>query len=69
MSQPQIFSQLTHILPQEQIKFEEPALKAIAKVADGSLRDALSLTDQAIAQTNGELSLLAVQDMLGLMEK
>ena len=67
MSQPQIVSQLTHILPQERIKFEELALKALAKAADGSMRDALSLTDQAIAQTNGELSLLAVQDMLGLM--
>ncbi|GMM82946.1 DNA polymerase III subunit gamma/tau [Pseudoalteromonas sp. MTN2-4] len=68
MSQSQIVSQLTHILPQEQIQFEEPALKALAKAADGSMRDALSLTDQAIAQTNAELTLAAVQDMLGLMD-
>ncbi|TMO53756.1 DNA polymerase III subunit gamma/tau [Pseudoalteromonas phenolica] len=68
MSQSQIVSQLTHILPQEQIQFEEPALKALAKAADGSMRDALSLTDQAIAQTNAQLTLAAVQDMLGLMD-
>lgn len=68
MSQSQIVSQLAHILPQEQIQFEEPALKALAKAADGSMRDALSLTDQAIAQTNAQLTLAAVQDMLGLMD-
>ena len=68
MSQSQIVSQLTHILPQEQIQFEEPALKVLAKAADGSMRDALSLTDQAIAQTNAQLTLAAVQDMLGLMD-
>ena len=68
MSQSQIVSQLTHILPQEQIQFEEPALKALAKAADGSMRDALSLTDQAIAQTNAQLTLAAVQEMLGLMD-
>ncbi|MFY8297761.1 DNA polymerase III subunit gamma/tau [Pseudoalteromonas sp. SS15] len=68
MSQSQIVSQLIYILPQEQIQFEEPALKALAKAADGSMRDALSLTDQAIAQTNAQLTLAAVQDMLGLMD-
>ncbi|MBD1584237.1 DNA polymerase III subunit gamma/tau [Pseudoalteromonas sp. S16_S37] len=68
MSQHDIISQLADILPKEQVKFEEPALQALAKAADGSMRDALSLTDQAIAQTNGDLTLVAVQQMLGLMD-
>ncbi|NOU49616.1 DNA polymerase III subunit gamma/tau [Pseudoalteromonas sp. JBTF-M23] len=68
MSQHDIIGQLADILPKEQVKFEEPALQALAKAADGSMRDALSLTDQAIAQTNGDLTLVAVQQMLGLMD-
>ncbi|ALU42326.1 DNA polymerase III subunit gamma/tau [Pseudoalteromonas rubra] len=68
MAQSQIVTQLSQILPQESVNFEEPALEVLAKAADGSMRDALSLTDQAIAQTNGQLSLPAVQQMLGLMD-
>ncbi|MEC4087195.1 DNA polymerase III subunit gamma/tau [Pseudoalteromonas rubra] len=68
MAQSQIVTQLSQILPQESVNFEEPALEVLAKAADGSMRDALSLTDQAIAQTNGELTLPAVQQMLGLMD-
>ncbi|TMP27973.1 AAA family ATPase [Pseudoalteromonas rubra] len=68
MAQSQIVTQLSQILPQESVNFEETALEVLAKAADGSMRDALSLTDQAIAQTNGELTLPAVQQMLGLMD-
>ncbi|MCG7533549.1 DNA polymerase III subunit gamma/tau [Pseudoalteromonas sp. OOF1S-7] len=68
MAQSQIVMQLSQILPQESVNFEETALEVLAKAADGSMRDALSLTDQAIAQTNGELTLPAVQQMLGLMD-
>ncbi|BBN82048.1 DNA polymerase III subunit gamma/tau [Pseudoalteromonas sp. A25] len=68
MSQHDIIGQLTDILPKEQVTFETQALQALAKAADGSMRDALSLTDQAIAQTNGDLTLVAVQQMLGLMD-
>ncbi|AZZ98625.1 DNA polymerase III subunit gamma/tau [Pseudoalteromonas sp. R3] len=68
MAQSQIVAQLSQILPQESVNFEETALEVLAKAADGSMRDALSLTDQAIAQTNGELTLPAVQQMLGLMD-
>ncbi|MCF6435116.1 DNA polymerase III subunit gamma/tau [Pseudoalteromonas sp. MMG022] len=68
MSQQEIITQLSDILPKEQVSFELPALQALAKAADGSMRDALSLTDQAIAQTNGALTLAAVQQMLGLMD-
>ncbi|WP_105259030.1 DNA polymerase III subunit gamma/tau [Pseudoalteromonas sp. T1lg88] len=68
LSVPQISTQLQHILGQEQIHYEDSALAVLAKAADGSMRDALSLTDQAIAQTNGQLVEEAVKDMLGLMD-
>ncbi|WP_462158608.1 DNA polymerase III subunit gamma/tau [Pseudoalteromonas sp. GB56] len=64
----QITTQLQNILSQEQIHFEQPALEVLAKAADGSMRDALSLTDQAIAQTNAQLQEGDVKDMLGLMD-
>ncbi len=64
----QITTQLQHILGQEQIHFEQQALEVLATAADGSMRDALSLTDQAIAQTNAQLHEAEVKDMLGLMD-
>ena len=68
MTQDQIVEQLQKVLPQEQVSFDPVALQTLAKAADGSMRDALSLTDQAIAQTNSNLTLAAVQSMLGLMD-
>ncbi|MEL0632827.1 DNA polymerase III subunit gamma/tau [Pseudoalteromonas carrageenovora] len=68
LSQSEIKTQLEHVLTHEQLSFENDALSIIAKAADGSMRDALSLTDQAIAQTNGDINNQAVQTMLGLMD-
>ena len=68
LSQAEIKQQLEHVLTHEQLNFDNDALSIIAKAADGSMRDALSLTDQAIAQTNGDIKNQAVQDMLGLMD-
>ncbi|KTD97713.1 DNA polymerase III subunit gamma/tau [Pseudoalteromonas sp. CR1] len=68
LSQSEIKTQLQHVLTQEQLSFDNDALSIIAKAADGSMRDALSLTDQAIAQTNGDINNQAVQAMLGLMD-
>ncbi|KTF14878.1 DNA polymerase III subunit gamma/tau [Pseudoalteromonas sp. H105] len=68
LSQPEILQQLEYVLNEEQLSFDEQALHIIAKAADGSMRDALSLTDQAIAQTNGNIQHQAVQSMLGLMD-
>ncbi|KJZ00722.1 DNA polymerase III subunit gamma/tau [Pseudoalteromonas ruthenica] len=68
LSVQQISTQLAHVLSQEQLDFEQPALAVLAKAADGSMRDALSLTDQAIAQTNGQLHEGPIKDMLGLMD-
>jgi DNA polymerase III subunit gamma/tau len=68
LSQSEIKSQLEHVLTEEQLSFDNDALSIIAKAADGSMRDALSLTDQAIAQTNGDINSPAVQAMLGLID-
>ncbi|PSJ48330.1 DNA polymerase III subunit gamma/tau [Zobellella taiwanensis] len=61
----QIDGQLRHILEREQLAFEPEATAALARAADGSLRDALSLTDQALAFGNGALRLAQVESMLG----
>src|SRR5471030_1008170 len=64
-----IISHLDNILGQEGIAFEQPALRLLAQGAHGSMRDALSLTDQAIAYAAGEVTLDAVQGMLGALDK
>ena len=64
----QIRDQLEHILNEEQVTHEPRALQLLARAADGSLRDALSLTDQAIASGDGVLSTLAVSTMLGTLD-
>src|SRR6202171_5529964 len=56
---------LKHVLTAEGIPFEEPALAQLAKAASGSLRDSLSLLDQAIAHGAGKVSALQVAEMLG----
>ena len=56
MTPEHIAGHLRHVLTQEGIPFEEPALWLLARAADGSMRDALSLTDQAIAFGNQTLS-------------
>jgi DNA polymerase-3 subunit gamma/tau len=69
LSRTQISQQLQHILTQEGISHEPEALAQLARAAQGSMRDALSLSDQAIAQGNGQVSLAIVTEMLGLMDK
>lgn len=65
----QIQGHLAHILGQEQIQYEKTALAQLARAAQGSIRDSLSLTDQAIAQGNNQVSLAVVSNMLGLLNK
>lgn len=64
----QIRHQLEHILKEEHIAHEPRALQLLARSADGSLRDALSLTDQAIASGDGQVSTDAVSTMLGTLD-
>ncbi|NMM28884.1 MAG: DNA polymerase III subunit gamma/tau [Glaciimonas sp.] len=64
-----IVNHLENILGQEQIPFELPALRLLAQGAQGSMRDGLSLTDQAIAYAAGKITLEAVQGMLGALDQ
>jgi DNA polymerase-3 subunit gamma/tau len=66
----QIEGQMSHILQAEGIGFEPGALQLLARAADGSLRDGLSLLDQAIAHTgSGQLDEPGVNAMLGTVER
>ena len=67
MDAEEISEQLSHILEQEKVEFEQGAVNAIAQLADGSLRDALSIVDQAISYSEGNLKEAAVRDMLGMI--
>ncbi|NBC22226.1 MAG: DNA polymerase III subunit gamma/tau [Gammaproteobacteria bacterium] len=58
---------LAEALGEEGVDFEEPALTTIAHAARGSMRDALSITDQAIAYGQGAVRAGEVADMLGLV--
>ncbi len=64
-----IVDHLSRILELENVPFEKPALRLLAQGAQGSMRDALSLTDQAIAYTAGHVTDEAVQDMLGALDQ
>ncbi|WP_374623902.1 DNA polymerase III subunit gamma/tau [Pandoraea sp.] len=64
-----IVSHLTNILGEEGIENEPQALRLLAKAASGSMRDALSLTDQAIAYAAGPLTETAVRGMLGAIDQ
>ena len=61
----QIAGQMRHILGAENIAYEDPAIEELARGADGSLRDGLSLLDQAIAYGGGSLHADDVRTMLG----
>ncbi|MGL4714127.1 MAG: DNA polymerase III subunit gamma/tau, partial [Shewanella sp.] len=69
LTQAEIGTQLNHILTQEQFPFDAEALTLLAKAANGSMRDALSLTDQAIAFGGGSVLLGQVQTMLGSIDE
>ncbi|OBX89433.1 DNA polymerase III subunit gamma/tau [Haemophilus sp. CCUG 66565] len=68
LDETQISQHLAHILTQENIPFEEPALIKLAKAAQGSIRDSLSLTDQAIAMGDRQVTNNVVSNMLGLLD-
>ncbi|MCJ8336914.1 MAG: DNA polymerase III subunit gamma/tau [Pseudomonadales bacterium] len=63
-----IVEHLKHVLSEEQVPFEEAALWLLARSADGSMRDALSLTDQSIAFGAGAISENDVRVMLGTID-
>lgn len=64
-----VLEHLGHVLAQENIASEPQALRLLARAARGSMRDALSLTDQAIAYGGGQLQEAAVRQMLGSADR
>ncbi len=64
-----IADRLAHILGEEGIPFEAPALALLAQAAQGSMRDSLSLLDQAVAFGGGRVRAAEVGDMLGTVER
>ncbi|WP_203141114.1 DNA polymerase III subunit gamma/tau [Marinobacter mangrovi] len=69
MTPEHIVGHLNYVLTEEGIPYEEPALWLLARAADGSMRDALSLTDQAIAFGNQKLAASDVSAMLGTIDQ
>src|SRR5690349_19402255 len=65
----QIVGQMRHILDAEGIAYEAPAIAELSRSADGSLRDGLSLLDQAIAYGAGSVRAADVRSMLGTIER
>jgi len=68
MPQPQIVGHLENVLKAETLEFERQGLRLIAAAASGSMRDALSLTDQAIAYSAGQVTEQAIRGMLGAID-
>ena len=68
MPVPLIVEHLEKVLASEKVDCETNALRVLAKAAQGSMRDALSLTDQAIAYAAGKVSEEAVRGMLGTLD-
>src|SRR3954464_3469196 len=66
---PQIRSQLENVLGKESVPFDVPALNLLGRAAQGSMRDALSLLDQAIAYGAGRVEETAVREMLGAVDR
>ena len=65
MTAQQVSNHLTHILDAEQIPYEAPALALLGRAAQGSMRDALSLLDQAIAMGSGCVTEADTRQMIG----
>ena len=63
----QLTERLDHILKEEKVEFESQSIEFIARAGRGSLRDCLTLADQAIAFSNGQLTADKVSEMLGTL--
>ena len=69
MQPEKVVEHLQHVLDSEKVAYEVPALWQLGRAADGSMRDALSLTDQAIAYCGDKLTSQAVTAMLGTIDQ
>lgn len=68
ISNKDVIHHLSHILNEENIEFESDALDVLSRSGQGSLRDTLTLMDQAIIFSKGRITTMAVTDMLGLID-
>jgi DNA polymerase-3 subunit gamma/tau len=68
IAQSDVIHHLSHILNEENIDFEKDALEILARSGQGSLRDTLTLLDQAIIFSKGKINTTSVVDMLGLID-
>ncbi|MFF7064763.1 DNA polymerase III subunit gamma/tau [Pseudomonas sp. NPDC008258] len=68
MSPERVVEHLSHVLAEENVPFEPDALWLLGRAADGSMRDAMSLTDQAIAFGEGKVMAADVRAMLGSLD-
>ncbi|WP_347929437.1 DNA polymerase III subunit gamma/tau [Pseudomonas helvetica] len=68
MTPERVVEHLTHVLSVENVPFEDDALWLLGRAADGSMRDAMSLTDQAIAFGEGKVMAADVRAMLGTLD-
>ena len=69
MTAQQVADHLAHVLDSEQIPYDPPALALLGRAASGSMRDALSLLDQAIAMGSGKVAEQDVRQMIGAVDK
>ncbi|MFP8965381.1 DNA polymerase III subunit gamma/tau, partial [Pokkaliibacter sp. CJK22405] len=69
MSPERIVNHLRFVLGEEKVSFEDAALWQLGRSADGSMRDAMSLTDQAIAHGQGQVTAADVAAMLGTLDQ
>ena len=69
MTAQQVADHLAHVLDSEQIPYAPPALALLGRAAAGSMRDALSLLDQAIAMGSGKVAEQDVRQMIGAVDK
>ncbi len=69
MTAQQVSQHLAHVLDSEQIPYEAPALALLGRAAAGSMRDALSLLDQAIAMGSGSVTEADVRQMIGAVDQ
>jgi DNA polymerase-3 subunit gamma/tau len=68
MTPERVVEHLSHVLSVENVPFEDDALWLLGRAADGSMRDAMSLTDQAIAFGEGKVMAADVRAMLGTLD-
>ena len=69
MTAQQVSQHLAHVLTSEQTPYEAPALALLGRAAAGSMRDALSLLDQAIAMGSGSVTEADVRQMIGAVDQ